>query len=70
MFNNIAIFLHRVLRQHATSAKSYIQDTSDFLRKIQDMSIPEDAILAFFDMVSLYTFSYILDLLNKVISSF
>lgn len=40
LFNHVSIFLDRVLREYATSAKSFIQDTSDFLCKIQDITAP------------------------------
>ncbi|CAJ0937035.1 unnamed protein product, partial [Ranitomeya imitator] len=55
LFNNVAIFLDRVLRSYATSAKSYIRDTGDFLNKIENVIISESTILASFDVVSLYT---------------
>lgn len=55
ILNNISIFLDKVLRDYAIQSKSYIRDTSDFLLKIAQLMIPESAILASFDVVSLYT---------------
>ncbi|CAJ0931895.1 unnamed protein product [Ranitomeya imitator] len=55
LFNHVAIFLDRVLRIYATSAKSYIRDTGDFLNKIENIIISDSTILASFDVVSLYT---------------
>lgn len=55
LLNNLSIFLNKALRQFAINTRSYIQDTTDFLTKIQDLTVPGDAILASFDVVTLYT---------------
>lgn len=55
ILNKINFFLDRVLREYAIQTKSYIKDMSDFLLKIALLTIPEDFILASFDVVSLYT---------------
>ena len=49
-------FVDNVLRPYATSAPSYVQDTTDFLRKLQTLTdLPDDTILATMDVTSLYT---------------
>ncbi|XP_056408110.1 uncharacterized protein LOC130306859 [Hyla sarda] len=53
--SHISIFLDGILRPYASSAKSYIRDTGDFLNKLSEIHVPEGAILASFDHVSLYT---------------
>lgn len=53
--SNISIFLDTILREFAISSKSYVQDTTDFLNKISVLQVPNDAILASFDVISLYT---------------
>lgn len=55
LFKDIGIFLDKVLRDFASGAKSYIRDTMDFLGKIRNLTLPENAILGTFDIVSLYT---------------
>ncbi|XP_066441337.1 uncharacterized protein [Eleutherodactylus coqui] len=55
LFNNVSRFLDVILRQHATEATSYIKDTSDFLCKLERITVREEAILASFDVSSLYT---------------
>lgn len=55
VLNNISIFLDKILRRYAIETKSYICDKSDFLLKISELIVPDSAILASFDIVSLYT---------------
>lgn len=55
LLNNISIFLDRMLRAFALSSKSFVQDTIDFINKIRALQVPEDVILASFDVTSLYT---------------
>ncbi|CAJ0922858.1 unnamed protein product [Ranitomeya imitator] len=55
LFNKTAIFLDRILRPFAISARSYVKDTNDFLDKIEDVNVTETTVLASFDVVSLYT---------------
>lgn len=47
--------MDKLLRDFACNNRSYVKDTFDFLLKIQDMQVNETAILASFDVVSLYT---------------
>lgn len=54
-YNNISIFLDRILREFVLTSKSYIQDTTDFINKISELLIPDDALLVSFDVTSLYT---------------
>lgn len=55
VFSHASIFLGRELRCYATNVPSFIQNTKDFLLKLVDVRVPSHAILASFDMVSLYT---------------
>lgn len=47
-------FLDKVLREFAKVARSYIQDTTDFLNRIEGITVEDNTILASFDVVSLY----------------
>ena len=52
----ISAFVDEKLRPIVSKLKSYIKDTSDFLRKIKDIGeIPKDAILVTMDVTGLYT---------------
>ena len=52
----ISAFADEKLRPIVSKFKSYIKDTSDFLRKIKDIGeIPKDAILVTMDVTGLYT---------------
>ncbi|XP_075684577.1 uncharacterized protein LOC142652784 [Rhinoderma darwinii] len=55
IFSPIAIFLDKILRNFAINAKSYIQDTTDFLTKLDEVQLEGDCILVSFDVCSLYT---------------
>lgn len=44
-----------MLQKYARMAKSYIRDTPDFLRKLNNISLLGDVILVSFDVVNLYT---------------
>ncbi|CAM2112924.1 unnamed protein product [Caretta caretta] len=45
-----------LFRHYATSTPSYLQDTTDFLRKLQSIGdLPENTILATMDVEALYT---------------
>lgn len=55
IFNHASIFLDRLLREFAMGARSYIQDTNDFLLKLEEVEVPNEALLASFDVTSLYT---------------
>ena len=51
----VSEFLDYHLKPVMQSAKSYIKDTSDFLRKLKELGeVPENAILATADVVGLY----------------
>lgn len=54
LFSPTDIFLDKAWRSLAVKAKSYIPDTTDFLKQIQTLIIPEGALLASFDVISLY----------------
>ena len=52
---NVSEFLDYHLKLTMQSAKSYIKDTSDFLRKLNELGkLPEDAILVNTDIVGLH----------------
>ena len=52
---NISAFLDLHCKPIATKVKSYIKDTNDFLRKLQNLAkLPDDAILCTIDLVVLY----------------
>ena len=51
----VSRFLDYRLKSTMQCAKSYIKDTSDFLRKLNELGkLPENAILATIDVVRLY----------------
>ena len=51
----ISAFLDYHLQPLARKVKSYIKDTNDFLRKINDLkNLPEDFLLCTVDVVGLY----------------
>ena len=52
---NISAFLDFHLKSIAEKIKSYIKDTNDFLRKLQNLpKLPDDVILCTIDVVGLY----------------
>ena len=52
---NISAFLDFHLKPIAAKVKSYIKDTNDFLRKLQNLpKLPDDVILCTIDVVGLY----------------
>ena len=52
---NISAFLDFHLRPIMAKVKSYIKDTNDFLRKLQNLpKLPDDVILCTIDVVGLY----------------
>ncbi|CAJ0944087.1 unnamed protein product [Ranitomeya imitator] len=55
IFSNIGIFLDKVLNLIAGRAESFLRDTTDFLNKINELSITGEVLLASFDVTSLYT---------------
>ena len=69
----ISEFVDFFLKPFVSSTKSYLKDTTDFLRKLQHLGkVPKGAILFTMDVVSLYTniptdmgISYIRDFLEK-----
>ncbi|CAJ0953503.1 unnamed protein product [Ranitomeya imitator] len=53
--NKVAIFLDQLLRRFATSAPSYVRDTSDFIKSLEGVQVEESTWLVSFDVTSLYT---------------
>ncbi|CAN2387397.1 hypothetical protein PRIEUP_LOCUS8431, partial [Pristimantis euphronides] len=51
----LAIFLDRVLKPLAASTPSFIQDTTDFILKLESLSLSTGDLLVSFDVCSLYT---------------
>ena len=52
----VSAFVNHFLALIVRTSRSYIQDTSDFLRKLRDLKdIPSEASLVTLDMCSLYT---------------
>ena len=51
----IAIFIDKFLKQKSTLHPSYIKDTHDFVNKIREIRIPENALLITLDVESMYT---------------
>ena len=52
----ISAFVDEHLRPIVTKLKSYIKDTSDFVKKIKEMGkVPKDSILVTMDVKALYT---------------
>ena len=51
----ISAFVDENIKGAVPKIKSYIKDTTDFIHKIENLIIPENAILVTFDVVSLYT---------------
>ncbi|XP_033121407.1 uncharacterized protein LOC117120505 [Anneissia japonica] len=52
----ISKYVDRILRPFATSANSYIKDTTDFLCKLQDIeNLPQGTLLATMDVEALYS---------------
>ncbi|CAJ0921621.1 unnamed protein product [Ranitomeya imitator] len=55
VFSRMGTFLDKILNPIAKKSKSYIQDTTDFLKKLEDVKLEGEVILASYDVVSLYT---------------
>ncbi|CAJ0943123.1 unnamed protein product [Ranitomeya imitator] len=56
ILNPISIYLEKLLTPYTHQTKSFILDTSDFLKRIQDINtIPANSILCTLDVNSLYT---------------
>ena len=51
----ISAFVDENLKGNIPQIASYIKDTSDFIRKVENILIPEDCLLVTFDVTSLYT---------------
>ena len=53
---NISAFVDFHHKSTATKVKSYIKDTNDFLRKLQDLpKLPDDVILCTINVVGVYS---------------
>ena len=48
-------FVDYHLQEHVKKTASYVQDTTDFLNKIQDIDVPPNSLLVTMDVKSLYT---------------
>ena len=59
ILENPSKFVDFHLKEHADKHKSYIQDTPDFIRQIEQLNdkgkLPENALLVTLDAISLYT---------------
>ncbi|CAJ0951069.1 unnamed protein product, partial [Ranitomeya imitator] len=51
----LGTFLDKILNPIAKKSKSYIQDTTDFLNKLEAIKLESEVILVSFDVISLYT---------------
>ena len=52
----ISIYIDNQLQRHVKELKSYVKDSTDFIRKINSMEkIPDNSILVTMDVRSLYT---------------
>ena len=51
----ISAFVDENIKGAVPDLKSHIKDTTDFIHKIENLNIPNNAILVTFDVVSLYT---------------
>ena len=51
----ISAFVDENIKGSIPKIKSYVKDTTDFIRKIESLKIPENCILVTFDVTSLYT---------------
>ncbi|XP_053567415.1 galactose-3-O-sulfotransferase 2-like [Bombina bombina] len=70
LFSRISKFLEKVLTPLVRQGRSFLKDTGDFLIKIKNFSdLPEDIILATWDVSSLYTIIPHVDGLNSAWSS-
>ena len=53
---NISSYIDSILKPHVEKLPSYIQDTTDFIKKIQTVgTLPENALLVTMDVSSLYS---------------
>ena len=52
---NISKYVDHHLQEHVSKLPSYVKDTTDFINKIKDLTVPDNAILATMDVSSLYT---------------
>jgi len=53
--HNLALFLHKILSKSLPPAFSYIKNSSQLLKTLSNLHIPNDCCLASFDVVSLFT---------------
>ena len=51
----IAMRINSVLAPYALQANSYVRNTTDFLEKLEDVTIKEDELMVSFDVKSLFT---------------
>ena len=62
----IGKFIDHFLLEYVQSQNTYVLDTPDFIRKIENTPIPNDAILVVYDVTSMYTNMEIHKLVNAV----
>lgn len=55
LLENISKYVDSFLQPHVKKIKTYIQDTRDFILKVDGMQIPPNSMLVSLDVVSLYT---------------
>lgn len=55
ILENISKFIDHLLQPHVKTISTYLQDTRDFILKIEHTTVPPNSILASLDITSLYT---------------
>ena len=59
VMENASHFVEHNIKDHGTQHPSYIQDTPDFLRHLQEINkegkLPEDALIVTWDVIGLFT---------------
>jgi len=53
--HNLALYLHKILVKSLPPSFSHIKNSSQLLKKLSNLHIPDDCCLASFDVVSLFT---------------
>lgn len=54
LLENICKYVDSLLQPHVVRIKTFIKDPQDFIQKIENIKIPENAMLLSFDVISLY----------------
>lgn len=55
LLENISKYVDSLLQPFVFQVESYVRNTSDFITKIENIEVPENALLVSFDVTSLYT---------------